>query len=151
MRGRPDAEPSRAVILSLPAHADVVCADEHSVGARPLAAFIDRSTGAPSVWFSTDGLSWQRITGVSPAIGIGDGRRGVRFVANEGAGGHRVEFYEQNENRPASDINLGFDDPAWQAISTSTEPGVVVLHDSAREAAVSGGEDRIVPGSYATA
>lgn len=108
-----------------------------------LAVSYHGTTGAPTVWFSADGTSWETMTGPAPSFGVAAGRRGIRFVADDGDGGHRAEFYAQPASLPAGDIDLPFGDPAWQLTSTVTAPGVVAIHDSAREAAMSSGVDRI--------
>ncbi|MBL8776417.1 MAG: S-layer homology domain-containing protein [Acidimicrobiales bacterium] len=108
-----------------------------------LAVSYHRETGAPTVWWSSDGVAWHSETGPPPSVGVGAGRRGVRFVADDGAGGHRIEFYEQDGGRATEDLLLAFDDPAWQPAGSVTQPGLVTIHDSTREVAMSSGDDQV--------
>jgi len=105
--------------------------------------------GAPTVWYSVDGTSWSTISGAAPSMGTSAGRRGIRFVAGDGNGGHRLDVYEQAVDAPVEALELAFDNPAWQLDSTSVEPGIVQLHDSASEVALSSGHDHVPAGNLA--
>ena len=115
-----------------------------------LAVSYDRESGAPTVWWSTDGSSWNSATGPPPSVGTGPGRRGIRFVADDGAGGHRVEFYEQPETGPSEDLLAPFVASAWQPAGTVAGIGAVAIHDSEQEVAMSSGDDEVPAGNLAT-
>lgn len=107
-------------------------------------SFADNGTGAATVWTSPDGNTWQATRSTAgPSFGMGLGRRGVRFVADDGTGGRRIEVYQQSSSRPRGDMDRPFSDPAWALVASVTVPGVATVHNSSRPVTISSGTDRI--------
>lgn len=107
-------------------------------------SFADDGTGAPTVWTSPDGNTWQATRSTAgPSFKMGLGRRGVRFVADTGSGGRRLEVYQQSSGRSRGDMDLPFSDPAWTPVASVTVPGVAAVHNSSRPVSISSGTDRI--------
>lgn len=100
--------------------------------------------GAVTVWTSPDGISWQATsTPTGPTFRNGLGRRGVRFVADDGTGRRRVDLYQQSSTRPTADLDLPFTNPAWTLTATGTAPGAATIHNSSQPVTISSGTDRI--------
>ncbi|HMS25019.1 MAG TPA: S-layer homology domain-containing protein [Acidimicrobiia bacterium] len=107
-------------------------------------SFADNGTGAATVWTSPDGNTWQATRSTAgPSFRMGLGRRGVQFLADNGAGGRRVAVYQQSSARPPGDMNRPFADPAWVLVDTVTVPGPAVINNSGRPIVISSGTDRI--------
>lgn len=107
-------------------------------------SFADNGTGAATVWTSPDGNTWQATRSTTgPSFEMGLGRRGVRFLADNGAGARQLWVYEQSSDRPPSDMNRPFADPAWELVDTVTAAGPAVINNSSRPVVISSGTDRI--------
>lgn len=115
-----------------------------------LAISFRASDGAATVWWSPDGSSWEHLTVGAPDIGTGPGRRGLRFVADDGLGGHRLELYEQPKGVDPAHFDAPFEDEVWVPVDDATAPGTVTIHDSASEVAMSSGHDQVPAGNLAT-
>lgn len=107
-------------------------------------SFADNGTGAATVWTSPDGNTWQATRSTTgPSFEMGLGRRGVQFLADNGAGARQLRVYEQSSNRAPSDMNRPFADPAWELVDTITVAGPAVINNSSQPIVVSSGTDRI--------
>lgn len=116
-----------------------------------LAVSFRAEDGAATVWWSSDGEAWSHLTVGAPSFGTGPGVRGVRFVADDGHGGHRLELYEQPTGGDPTLLEAPFDEAPWTPVDQLTAPGSVTIHDSSREVAISTGHDELPVGNLAAA